>query len=310
MRLSANHFAAYAWFTLAYNVLVILWGALVRVTGSGAGCGVNWPSCQGQLIPTGSPLPTWIEFAHRASSGVALVFVLGLFIWAMLAFRRGSVVRRCAGWSLAFILSEAALGAGLVLFGLVAQNSSVARAVVIALHLVNTFLLLGALALSARCSSDAPSVEVQRDAQSKNWVVVLMLGLFVVGASGAVTALGDTLFPMAEMERFAQLGLGNHFLVQLRVWHPVLAVALGAIVLVAALNVSKGQPEARRLARLLAGLFLAQLGLGALNIALKAPLWMQALHLLFADLVWIVFVLLAASLLAFPSKTRQRQPLS
>lgn len=305
MRLSRQHFALYAWFTLAYNVLVILWGALVRATGSGAGCGAHWPSCQGQLIPTSSPLSTWIEFAHRASSGVALVFVLGLFVWAMLAFRRGHVVRRCAAWSLAFVLSEAAVGAGLVLFGLVAHNSSVTRAVVIALHLVNTFLLLGALTLSARWASGAPCVEARRDVQSKNWAVVLTLGLFVVGASGAVTALGDTLFPMAEMERFAQLGLGNHFLVQLRVWHPVLAVALGALVLVAALNVSRERPEARRLARLLAGVFLAQLGLGAFNIALKAPLWMQALHLLFADLVWIVFVLFAASLLAFPSKTRR-----
>ena len=55
----------FAWFTVFYNVLVILWGALVRASGSGAGCGNHWPLCNGQVIPVSPGWHTVIEFTHR-----------------------------------------------------------------------------------------------------------------------------------------------------------------------------------------------------------------------------------------------------
>ena len=60
-----RHFANFAWGVLAYNILVILWGALVRATGSGAGCGGHWPLCNGDVMPEVSQVATAIEFTHR-----------------------------------------------------------------------------------------------------------------------------------------------------------------------------------------------------------------------------------------------------
>ena len=122
-----RRFARFAWGVLAYNVAVILWGALVRATGSGAGCGGHWPLCNGDVLPNVSQIGTVIEFTHRVMSGVALVLVVAMFVWARKAFAPGHAARRWATWSLVFILTEALLGASLVLLGHVARNESVGR---------------------------------------------------------------------------------------------------------------------------------------------------------------------------------------
>ena len=147
--------ARFAWGVLAFNVAVILWGAWVRLSGSGAGCGSHWPLCDGEVIPTAPSVEKAIEFTHRATSGLALVAVAALAVRARRAFGRGSAARRSAAWALGFVLIEALLGAGLVLFELVGADDSSARAVVMPLHLVNTLLLLGALALTARTAGGA-----------------------------------------------------------------------------------------------------------------------------------------------------------
>ncbi len=295
-----TRFAKYAWFTLFFNVLVILWGALVRATGSGAGCGRHWPDCQGAWVPLSPTLETLIEFTHRATSGLALVLVLVLVVWAVRAFPRGAPVRAGAWASLAFIVVEALVGAGLVLFELVAENSSAARAVVIALHLANTLLLLGALALTAWWAGGGAALRPREHGKlSGAWGLgaSLLLGL---GATGAVTALGDTLFPAGSLAEGLRQDVSPtaHFLVTLRVWHPLLAVASGAFLLPAARWMGQTQPSARRPARWVMGLFALQLGLGALNLALLAPLPLQLVHLLVADGLWIAYVLLGAAALA------------
>src|SRR3990172_3015404 len=141
--------AKYAWGVLAYNVAVILWGAYVRATGSGAGCGQHWPLCNGAVIPRSPEIETLVEFSHRMSSGAALLLVAGLVVWAFRAYQTGHAVRRGAAFSGGLIVVEALLGAGLVLLELVDQNASVDRAIAVSLHLVNTFLLLAALTLTA-----------------------------------------------------------------------------------------------------------------------------------------------------------------
>ncbi|HVR96418.1 MAG TPA: COX15/CtaA family protein, partial [Thermoanaerobaculia bacterium] len=140
-----DRFARYAWATLAYNVAVILWGAAVRATGSGAGCGSHWPLCNGEVLPRSPGVQTIIEFSHRVTSGLALLLVVGLVVFAFRARPRGDAARGAAVLSLLFILSEAAVGAGLVLFEMVAHNQSMARALWMAAHLINTFFLLGVL---------------------------------------------------------------------------------------------------------------------------------------------------------------------
>lgn len=295
----SDRFTRFTWLVLAVNLGVILWGALVRATGSGAGCGSHWPDCNGRVIPLAPTTETMIEFTHRLTSGIALLLVLALFVWAFRRFEKGSPVRKGATASLVFIVIEALVGAGLVLFELVAGNDSAARAVVIALHLANTLLLVGALTLTAWWSAGGGVPRLRRDGPT----AALLAGLVVVlilSMTGAVTALGDTLFPKESLGEGlrADVAPGAHFLVQLRVLHPVLAIGGGAFLLAMVHWVARWSPEGARFAGPLRALVLLNLGVGALNLALLAPIWMQLLHLLVADLLWIALVVFAADALA------------
>jgi heme A synthase len=296
-----NRFATYAWAVLGYNLLVILWGAYVRATGSGAGCGAHWPLCDGQLIPRSPRAELLVEFTHRLSSGLSLLLVVGLLIWAWRAYPRRHIVRRGAQLAMLFIITEALVGAGLVLFQLVAENDSAARAIVIVIHLLNTFLLLAALTLTAWWASGGAPLRMR----GQGWVSwalgVGLLGVMLLGAAGTITALGDTLFPAGSLaeglrEDFSPTA---HFLVQMRVIHPIAAVLIGVYTTGLAWAISRRgyNRAAGLLARALTGLFLVQLLLGALNVALLAPVWMQLVHLFAADGLWILLVLLAASVL-------------
>jgi heme A synthase len=245
-----------------------------------------------------------IEFTHRATSGVALLLVFALCLWVFREKPKGHPARRAAAASVFFILTEAAVGAGLVLFHLVGANDSVARAIFMAGHLANTFVLLACLTLAAHwCASDAP---LRREAVSRfGWVFGAgAIALVGVGKSGAVAALGDTLYPaQSVLGGLAQdLSSTAHFLVQLRIAHPILALAGALLVAFAASRVLQATDDAsaRSAAWAVSALALLQLGGGLLNLALLAPVWMQIVHLLLADLLWIAFVLLAVRALSLP----------
>jgi cytochrome c oxidase assembly protein subunit 15 len=296
--------ARFAWLVLGWNVAVILWGAFVRATGSGAGCGAHWPLCNGEVVPRAPALETMVEFTHRATSGLALLLVAALCLWVFREKPKGHPARRAAGASVFFILVEAAVGAGLVLFGLVGQNDSVARALFMAGHLANTFVLLACLTLAAHwCGTDA---RLRPEAVSRfGWLMGTgAVALVGIGKSGAVAALGDTLYPaQSVLGGLAQdVSSTAHFLVQLRLAHPVLALAGALLVVLAASRVLQEADDAglRGAAWAVSALTLLQLGGGLLNVALLAPVWMQIVHLLLADLLWIAFVLLAVRALSSP----------
>ncbi len=295
-----DRFARYAWLTLACNVAVILWGTIVRATGSGAGCGKHWPLCNGEVLPRAPRVETLIEFSHRATSGIALLLVVGLAVWAFRGRPRGHAARKAAVFSLIFMLGEAAVGAALVLFELVADNKSVARAMFMATHLVNTFLLLAALTLTARFASGGAPFRLR--GLLGGGFVLAAGGLLVSGVSGAVAALGDTLFPATSLAHaLAQdLSPAAHLLIRLRIFHPAIAVAVAVIVLAISLKLlqTRAEPETSRFALWTSGLVLLQILAGAVNVLLLAPIWLQVVHLLLADMVWISFVLLGASALA------------
>src|SRR5580698_1410816 len=139
----------FAWFVVGYNVLVILWGALVRATGSGAGCGNHWPLCNGQVIPLSPRLDTVIEFTHRCMTGGATFLVIGLLVWTFRGTVKGQAARVLAVVSMALLVNEAFLGALLVKLGYVTGNQSVGRVVMLSVHLSNTLVLLAALTLTA-----------------------------------------------------------------------------------------------------------------------------------------------------------------
>ncbi len=303
-----GRYAIYAWATLAYNLLVILWGAYVRASGSGAGCGSHWPLCNGEVIPLATRVATLIEFSHRLTTGLAGLLVIGLVVWAFRAFPRGSSVRLGAALSLAFIVIEGLVGALQVRLGLTADNASVGRAVVGSIHLANTFLMLAAITLTAWWASGGAPLRL-RGQGLLGWVFAVgLLGALLVGASGAITALGDTLFPSASLAAGLQadFSAGAHFLLQLRVIHPILAVLVGVYSIVAGRLAAAWRPSlaTRRLSWALAALFGAQLLIGVVNVALLAPIYMQIIHLFMADLVWVALVLAAAAALGAPATTR------
>jgi heme A synthase len=309
--MTLTRFAKYAWGVLAYNVAVILWGTFVRATGSGAGCGEHWPLCNGAVVPHSPQVHTLIEFSHRLSSGLALALVVGLVAWAFRVYPRGSLVRRGSAWSLGFILVEAAIGAFIVLLRLVAHNASVERAISSSLHLGNTLLLLAALTLTAWWASGGAPLQLRGRGWGP-WAFGLgLIGVIVISASGAVVALGDTLFPAASLAQgLAQdVDPAAHFLLRLRVYHPVIAITVGLYLLWLAFYVTSTTPNAtaRRFAWLTAGLVVAQWTAGFVNVILLAPAWMQLVHLLLADAIWVSLVLWAASALAL-TETRPALP--
>jgi len=279
---------------LIYNIFVILMGAVVRATGSGAGCGSHWPSCKGEIIPTSPQLETLIEFTHRITSGLSVILIVALFIWVYRKYDKKTKTRKAAFFVLLFILFEALIGAGLVLFELVGENSSIARAIIIAVHLVNTFLLLASNVLLFEWIrfGEPNKIIITRNAQ-KIFIFLAMLFL-LLGASGAITALGDTLFPAGSLvEGIQQDFRGEHFLLELRVYHPIIAVLIGIGLYIIYSNfLSKSKNEKlNQYFKILVYLFISQLFLGVLNVLLLAPVWMQIVHLLFADLIWIFFIL-------------------
>jgi heme A synthase len=296
-------YATYAWGVLAFNVGVILWGAIVRATGSGAGCGSHWPLCNGEIVPRSPAVATLIEFGHRVSSGLALLLIGGLVIGAWRSYPRGHRVRRGAALSAAFIVSEALIGAGLVLLEHVAGDASAARGYWVGGHLINTFLLVGVLTLTAWWASGGPPLHLRRHAPAGAALAVALLAVLVLGVSGAVTALGDTLFRTATLAEGKALTFSERapLFVRLRVWHPTLAIAVGAVLAVAAALAARARPSVRPLALILMGLYATQLTLGLVNVELMAPIGVQIAHLLLSDLIWIALVLLAARALSDPA---------
>jgi len=295
--------ARFAWGVLVYNLAVIAWGAFVRATGSGAGCGRHWPMCNGEVIPRPKHVETVIEFAHRATSGIALVLVIALFVAVFRTYPKRSSARRAAGFSLGFVLSEALVGAGLVLFELVAHDASMKRALSMAIHLNNTFLLLASLAATVYFTSGGERVRWRDQGLVRAPIGAALAGMMLLGTSGALAALGDTLFPARSLAAgLAQdLSVGAHFLIKLRGLHPLFALVTGFVcttAAVAARRARRGDAAIDSVSRVLTGAFLAQLCLGVANLLLLAPVALQLAHLVLADVVWIALVFLGLRVFA------------
>ena len=308
--------ARFAWFAVFYNVAVILWGALVRASGSGAGCGNHWPLCNGQVVPSLQNVHTIIEFTHRLmSGGVDGLVVLALVVWVFRAGHKGNAARGFATATGILVITEALLGALLVKLGYVTTDRSIGRVVVLSVHLSNTLLLLAALTLTARSVSleqhgDAQPWSGLHLAKGFGWAVSGLLATILVGVSGSLAALGDTLFPASSLgNALAQDYAANSpLLLRLRILHPISAIAAAVFVVwlivrsrrlrstTSQLNSSERSDLLRstRLTNLVIGLLALQLALGIADMLLLAPAWMQLLHLLGADLYWIALVSLAA----------------
>ncbi|HZW90688.1 MAG TPA: COX15/CtaA family protein [Myxococcaceae bacterium] len=297
-----GRFARATWGLVAFLLAVVVWGAFVRATGSGAGCGAHWPICNGQVLPRAPALETIIEFSHRVSSGLVTLAVVAWAVWGFLAFPRGHRVRRGAALGVLAILVEGAIGAALVLFRLTGKDDSLTRAAVMGMHLVNTFFLLAVVALTGAWAGGMGRPRLRDQGAVAVLVPAALVGLVVLGVSGGIAALGDTLFPSSSLaEGFRQdVSGGAHVLLRLRVLHPLIAVAVGTLLLVTAGVCGMLRPgrSVRRTAVALAALVVVQLTAGMVNLVLLAPVWMQLVHLLLADAVWLAAVLLGGAALA------------
>jgi heme a synthase len=296
----------FAWMVLVYNVLVIVWGAIVRATGSGAGCGDHWPLCNGQAIPINPRLATVIEFTHRMMSGATLIFIIALLLWVFRSTAQRHLARAFVLAALLLTLNEALLGALLVKLRLTAMSTSPWRPPLLALHLANTLLLLAALALTAHLLQRRAAH--QRDDTVFAHRTLALAGLssaMVVGITGSLAALGDTLYPSTSLATAfaADFSTTAQWLVRLRILHPGSAVLAAAFIvwLLRRAVFAPAESEHRRLGLWLAGLLAFQFLLGMLDVLLRAPVWMQVLHLGGADAFWALLVVLTARVVLLPA---------
>ncbi|NRA45486.1 MAG: COX15/CtaA family protein [Oligoflexales bacterium] len=297
----AKNLASLALGQLVYLLAVILFGAYVRATGSGAGCGSHWPLCNGEVIPTAPQIKTIIEFSHRISSGLTLPLALVLFF---LMKRYAGQNKRAIGaamWTIFFLITEGLLGAGLVHFEHVAGNTSVYRAVSMSLHLINTFTLMAFASLTWLRLAHPQSQKSHEQITQKSFVAQFYIWaggatILMLGVSGAITALGDTVFPVASAGSafWDSFSPSAHLFVKLKIYHPFLAVFGAVFLLYMTRKLSHLALSLRLPAQCLALLVLMQLALGYANIKLFAPVWLQLTHLLFAELIWITYIVLAA----------------
>lgn len=296
MRLSQAKFARYAWFVLFYNLVAIVWGAFVRISFSGDGCGKGWPLCEGELIPTNATVHRLIEGSHRFSAELGGLLVVGLVIWAFRAFAKGDQVRKAALYAGVFTVVESLLGMELVLRHWVKYDDSVGRAVAMSAHLTNTLLLVGSLTLAAVCAGGrAPSIKL-RGQGPLLWAIGLGgLCVIALGVSGAISALGHTVVPVDNVLQ-AAVSKGAHFLTRLQPLHPIIATSVGLYLLLLGgmLIHLRPSPGVKNAVQWMVVLFVFQFALGLLNIVLSAPASMQLIHLAVADACWIAFVIASA----------------
>lgn len=295
----------FAWGVLTYFIAVILWGAVTRATGAGNGCGNHWPLCNGTLIQHSPSLDTWIEFTHRITSGISLFSVVGLTVWTFGATVRGHLARATSVASVAFTLVEAVLGALLVKLGLTAQSHSPLRAPYLALHFTNTLLLVAALTLTAHLLSRKTGYvrgKVRLTAPFAAIAAVILL--LVVGVTGSLAALGDTLFPAMSLGAALRQDFSatSAWLVRWRWTHPIAALAACVFLIWLVIKASRRRMhwDNRPLVALVLVLLAVQYLLGILDVVMLAPLWLQVLHLLGADLLWAALVVLVARVLLEP----------
>jgi heme a synthase len=299
--------ARFAWATLACNVAVVLWGAYVRATGSGAGCGNKWPLCGGSIVGTSARAQTIIEFTHRMTSGLALIMVACLLVWCWRVTAHGDWRRYSSALAALFMANEALLGAALVLLDHVAQDKSAGRVFYLCLHFGNTLLLLATLALTAGwLSNGSGRFTLARTIPQLVTISIGLLATMAIGITGAIAALGDTLFPATSLHAsiLQDFTPDAPKLLHFRLLHPVVAVLTASYVVWVIVSSSRPRNRVSPLATAVMITVLVQIVIGIVNVLLLTPIWLQILHLLVGDVFWILLVLVSAELMLEDSSAR------
>jgi cytochrome c oxidase assembly protein subunit 15 len=307
-RREISHVARFAWVALYWNVAVVLWGAYVRATGSGAGCGNRWPLCAGDVVGAKASGQTIVEFTHRITSVISLLAVTGLVVWCWRVTKKGDWARYSAVLAAALLANEALLGAALVLLKHVGNDQSIGRILFLCLHFGNTLLLLATLSLTANwLSNGGRSFTLIGKWRQVSFIGLGLLATMVTGITGTVAALADTLFPSTSLaSSLAQdFRSGTPVLLRVRLLHPAVATIGACYVLWVIWRSSTGRNRFSRSGITLIILLFVQIGIGMTNVLLLTPVWVQIAHLFVADAIWILLVLVSADLVLEPAVTYQ-----
>jgi heme A synthase len=284
---------------LSYTALVlafaqIVFGAIVRITGSGMGCGDHWPKCQGQWFPPHDRIDLIIEISHRYIAFALSIVVIGLFLNAFRDRKQSGVggeggVLRPAGIAAALVVTAALLGAVTVKMGL--------NPFVIVCHLTVAMSLLATLAVAvSRAGGFAANADVY-SSSPRTWrsaraavgltLVVLIFGALTANLPGAAASCGG--FPWCR----TIVSHGSELWVQIT--HRILAFLLFGHLLGILIATSRRKEPAVILnaARFAFGAVLLQLFVAAAMIEMHFPPTFRSLHQAFGTLVWLAVVVLA-----------------
>ena len=274
-----------SFYGLVVSIASIIAGAIVRATGSGDGCGASWPTCNGQVIPNLQTSSELIEFSHRLISGILLIITLIIFLKSFKS-NVPNLQKRIIQSLTFFVLLEALIGAVIVIYEWVGLNSSTPRIIAVPLHLVNTFGLLGAYTLLFHLTKNSKTnLSNFFDKGFKIGIILFLLS----GATGSIAALADVIFPS---ESFI-IGISEDFdsnsevLTRLRVLHPIVASLLSFYLYKESNRLEREYKIRTKNIKLLV---LVGIFLGVLNVVSNIILLLSILHLLIADLLWVLYV--------------------
>ncbi|MFM9872842.1 MAG: heme o synthase [Fimbriimonadaceae bacterium] len=298
-----NRFAVASIALLFLTVVVILFGAFVRASLSGDGCGTGWPMCENSFVPVGAQLKTYIEASHRISTEILWLIVGGFLIWAYRLFEKGHPARKATLGAFVFTTISGLIGAILVIFKLVTHDTSLARAITMPMHLLNTFALMAALCLMVYFAKGGRVVGFGGHGGLGSAFKWTMGSFFALGMTGAISAMGKTAYAtkLASANTFmerVQMHVGSDASPLLKggLLHPLMAMAAGLVLLFTcrlAMDQRAGNAEVETWSRRTIWLYLGQMAFGTMNLVASAPIWMQLTHLALALANWIALVMLA-----------------
>ena len=292
----------FSWFcfaVLCFCLLIILWGAWVRISHSGDGCGQSWPSCQGKyLMDSGEQEKTWIEWIHRATSGLFGIMVILLVLLSFLKFPPKSLVRKISLFMLFFTISEALIGARLVLAGLTGSNTSLARVLTMNIHLLNSLLLTSSIFICWRVSLGKQFSLSKAFEKKKSIPLAFICIFFLIAFFGSFSSLASSLFPSHSLLEgmFLDFNPQSHWLIRLRLLHPLLALLFGGGFLFYYLLRFVIHPQSKPILNKGILIFLCiTLFSGIMNLLLLSPTFLKLTHLL------IVYLLAMSCILSLES---------
>jgi len=297
--MSRAGFQKVAVFALIYNLLVVGWGVFLRAGNYGDGCGDHWPLCGDTNTPLMGTFARWIEGSHRISTALCGPLALLLVYLAYRHFPRGDYGRKAAIGVLGMTLFEGAIGAFLVKFKLVAQNDSINRAAVMAVHCVSTFVLVGFLVTLLLATKGWRSPHFRAQGPVVPILGMAVAGIIMLGISGAVSALAHQIHKVDNVME-AAMRADSHWMVRLQPLHPLIAVSVTLYIFLAVglINHLRPDPNVKKAGEWLMLSFAIQILVGSLNIVMDAPIVMQMLHLVMADLNFIALTAVGIAALA------------